>query len=363
MSIVELARELDTGRIGNPTAAPRITDAETTTLRREIDRAKQRAEDAESDLTEAKSEHAEKVGSMIGPYKLLQLMGKGGMGAVWMPAVQKVREAAAQTQCRNNLKQIGLALHNYESGYKAFPAAETYPAPATGTVSIHVALLPFIEQGNLYNEYVSSTSQSLAIQMPIPLFSCPDDPNATIPVVDGGAPGAFTYRCPVNYAFKYGTWFIYDWVNDIPGNGAFIINLPLVPSSFSDGMSNTLAAAEVKAQVQSGGVKTGPGYIRNLDLPNISDPNNTTLPANSAALLALLGAAPAPAQSTFNSTGSTLNCNVHLDYNNPTVVQAGFTTAFSPNTAMNVYIVNQNAGTGTAVRAFGKNESRSGFPA
>ena len=252
-------------------------------------------------------------------------------------------------QCRNNLKQIGLALHWYRSGYKAFPVAETYPAPATGTVSIHVALLPFIEQGNLYNEYVTSTTQNLAIQLPIALFICPDDPNATIPVVDGGSPGAFTYRCPVNYAFNYGTWFIRDWANQSGGDGAFMINQPLSPAAFADGMSNTLAAAEVKAQVQSGGFKTGPGYIRSLALPNVSDPTNTTLPASPAALLALLGLTPAPAPSSFASTGSTLNCNLHLDYNNPTVVQAGFTTAFPPNTATNIYIVNQNCGTGTAV--------------
>src|SRR5271155_720985 len=73
--------------------------------------------------------------------------------ALLVPAVQKVREAAARTQCLNNLKQIGLALHNYESTNKTFPPAETWPAPATGQVSVHVALLPYVEQGNLYSQY------------------------------------------------------------------------------------------------------------------------------------------------------------------------------------------------------------------
>jgi prepilin-type N-terminal cleavage/methylation domain-containing protein len=265
-----------------------------------------------------------------------------------VPAVQKVREAASRLQCQNNLKQMGLALHNYETTYSKFPMAETYPPPAAGTLSIHVALLPYIEQNNIYNQYETSTTQSTAIQQQIPLYNCPNDPNA-VQVVDGGTTAAFTYRWPVNYAFNYGTWFLYDWALKTGGSGAFAINQAFRPTSITDGLSNTLAAAEVKAQVQSGGFKTGPGYIRNLAIPNISDPNNTTLPATTAALLALLGATPAPAQSTFASTGSTLNCNLHLDYNNPTVVQAGFTTAFTPNTAMSISIVNQNCGTGTAV--------------
>ena len=267
-----------------------------------------------------------------------------------LPAVQKVRDAAARLQCQNNIKQIGLALHNYLSSNNTFPAAETYPPPAAGTLAVHVALLPYVEQGNLFNEYENgTTSQAAAIQMKIPIFDCPSDPNVGA-VVDGGGPPptAFTYRYPVSYGFNYGTWFLYDWANHIGGDGAFVINIPLTPASFTDGLSNTLAAAEVKAQTQSGGFKTGIGYIRNLQIPNTTDPNNTTLPANPAALLALIGANPAPQTTSFSSDGSTLNSNLHLDYNNPTVTEAGFTTAFPPNTPMTVAVSNQNVGTGTA---------------
>src|SRR5438105_5915867 len=64
-----------------------------------------------------------------------------------VPAVQKVREAANRMKCSNNLKQIGLALHNYHSTQKTFPAG----ADANG-FSVHCYLLPYIEQDNLYRQ-------------------------------------------------------------------------------------------------------------------------------------------------------------------------------------------------------------------
>ena len=78
-----------------------------------------------------------------------------------LPAVQKVRESAARTQCTNNLKQIGLALHNYHDANQAFPQAyktlatpDPTAPPGTGTygAGAFVLILPYIEQGNLYGE-------------------------------------------------------------------------------------------------------------------------------------------------------------------------------------------------------------------
>ena len=86
-----------------------------------------------------------------------------------------------------------------------------------------VALLPYFEQGNLANSYVSAQTQ--AIQQQIPTFNCPSDPCVEA-VIDGvgTAPGTFTYRFPINYAFNYGTWFLYDWAKNTAGDGAFVIN-------------------------------------------------------------------------------------------------------------------------------------------
>src|SRR6266853_1219519 len=70
-----------------------------------------------------------------------------------LPAVQKVREAAARIQCANNLKQIGLACHSYHDAHKALPFGKgpSYAgAPVYARWSVHALLLPYIEQDNLY---------------------------------------------------------------------------------------------------------------------------------------------------------------------------------------------------------------------
>src|SRR5207253_6161530 len=66
-----------------------------------------------------------------------------------LPAVQKAREAASRISCANNLKQIGLALHNYESTFERLPPSRTSIGSATWAVFI----MPFIEQDNLYNQW------------------------------------------------------------------------------------------------------------------------------------------------------------------------------------------------------------------
>jgi prepilin-type processing-associated H-X9-DG protein len=102
--------------------------------------------------------------------------------ALLVPAVQKVREAAARTQCENNLKQIGLGLHNYHDTHKHFPS-NVRPA-AINTVRIRWAtyLLPFVEQEPLYRQIDQTKNWGDPANLPftslpVPVYVCPSTPN------------------------------------------------------------------------------------------------------------------------------------------------------------------------------------------
>jgi prepilin-type N-terminal cleavage/methylation domain-containing protein/prepilin-type processing-associated H-X9-DG protein len=132
--------------------------------------------------------------------------------ALLLPAVQQAREAARRTQCKNNLKQLGLALFNYESTNAMFPIAGfmtvSLVSPVAGSMNINqttsggVALLPYIDQGTIYNQWNMNLAENMApnstlAQTNLPAWRCPsgtgaNGPNATpayITVSQGGTPG------------------------------------------------------------------------------------------------------------------------------------------------------------------------------
>ena len=104
--------------------------------------------------------------------------------ALLLPAVQQARESARATQCRNNLKQMGLAMHNYNDVHKRFPISQSWsslgPEYAISACWAR-SLLPYVDQGSAFNQYDGQQSHLYSTNRPIvalslPLFKCPSSP-------------------------------------------------------------------------------------------------------------------------------------------------------------------------------------------
>ena len=229
-----------------------------------------------------------------------------------LPAVQKVREAAARMSCSNNLKQIGLALHNHEATYQYFPTAGSYPIstpPSTRTAtswSVQALLLPFIEQENLQrliNFSMDYNLQPNVSAQKVNTYVCPSEPKA---VLRTGNPPHF----PINYAANMGSWMVFNPTpgnpNGIGGDGAFPVGQKLRINEFTDGTSQTMEFAEVKAYTP---------YLRDGGNPAAI---NTAMPTSVNQV--------APYGGSFKvDTG-------HTEWVDGHVHQTGFTTTFGPNT-------------------------------
>jgi prepilin-type processing-associated H-X9-DG protein len=148
--------------------------------------------------------------------------------ALLLPAVHAAREAARRAQSSNNLKQIGIALHNYHDVHQSFPPAVVTDASGKPLYSGRVLLLPFLEQMSLYESWDKSAAwdspQNKALsEMVIPTFQ---DPSSSNRAVQG----------QTDYLFVTGTNTIFDSSLQRGARMADII----------DGTSNTILAIEVK---------------------------------------------------------------------------------------------------------------------
>jgi prepilin-type N-terminal cleavage/methylation domain-containing protein/prepilin-type processing-associated H-X9-DG protein len=127
----------------------------------------------------------------------------GVLIALLLPAVQKAREAANVAKCKNNLKQIGLAIANYESEYQQFPDGSYCTDTNHCYQDWAVSILPYMEQDNLYHQFnievVSEQQPDETIANLVRTFVCPTDPDAFLAIHPYGGPGQSRLYMPSNY--------------------------------------------------------------------------------------------------------------------------------------------------------------------
>jgi prepilin-type N-terminal cleavage/methylation domain-containing protein/prepilin-type processing-associated H-X9-DG protein len=223
-----------------------------------------------------------------------------------VPAVQKVRDAANRMSCQNNLKQIGIALHNHHDSLGALPPQGDY-RQYNGTVywSLFTRLLPYLEQENLQKliDFSRPISQQPEVaKKRVRTYLCPSEIN------DRERPDSPTFtHYPLNYGANNGTWHILQPPAGM-GDGVFVVNGSTRLSDIRDGTSNTLGIAEVK---------TFTPYFREC-----ANPSTGGVPAPGSP----------PGLSAYWSAGEFKLDSGHTEWVDARVHQTGFTTTFTPNT-------------------------------
>ena len=234
--------------------------------------------------------------------------------ALLLPAVQAAREAARRAQCVNNLKQLGLGLHNYESIAGTFPPSSVIAGQGNTVTqwlgwSVHGRLLPLLEQGPIFNGINfhfpgdSPINTTIAV-MKIAIFVCPSEVDQT--------PFPNEFGNITNYGFGMGDWFVFGGIGGMRTRSAFGPNHSRRLAEFTDGLSNTMVASDVMAKHP---------LLRDCGpLSQVQDP--MAIPP--------VNADPNAIVPEYLSSGCGRNF-AHKEWSDGAVHQTGFTTAWTPN--------------------------------
>lgn len=239
--------------------------------------------------------------------------------ALLLPAVQSARESARRIHCTNNIKQLGLAIHQYIDSTGVLPPSMVLAGSGT-TISwsngwsIQMRILPAIEQGPTFNSINFSVAyqqhqNTTATGQVIPTFLCPSEANQ-----QPTSHQTFGNVGINNYGWCMGDWFVWgSFGGPSPNRSAFGPNQSRKWADFTDGLSQTILLGEVKSYQP---------YLRDCGgLSQISDPTNIPSP----------NANPAQVVPEYNGSGCTLKPDGHAEWVDGGVHHTGLTTAWTPN--------------------------------
>jgi prepilin-type N-terminal cleavage/methylation domain-containing protein/prepilin-type processing-associated H-X9-DG protein len=181
------------------------------------------------------------------------------LSTICLPALQRSRDEARQAQCKNNMKQLGLAFHNYHDTFATFPPGWTQHHPQPGPQPRYgwsVFVLPFIEQGPLYQRLDFQTQQAEPLELfqtRIPIYRCPEDPSDDVNA-QRGKYGTLNYSVnfgPVAPPRWLESGLAEFWPGQLPTplktDGLAYLNSRIAIRDILDGTSNTFLIGERSA--------------------------------------------------------------------------------------------------------------------
>lgn len=241
--------------------------------------------------------------------------------ALLLPAVQAAREAARRVQCTNNMKQLGLALQNYESSFNTLPPS--FVGTGIGNTvawtngwSALARILPNLEQNGMYNSanfsiWKEDPTNTTTIALTVGPFICPSDVKTAPFLHDYGYAGVNSY------GVSQGDWFVWGGFSGPYNRAAFSTNQARRLAEINDGLSQTIFVAEVKASQASANCHHA--------LSNINNPTSVPPP----------NADPFTVAPEYNTCDPSLSGGAqfefHTEWSDGNAHAAGFTTAWPPN--------------------------------